>query len=232
MILVGVTGGMAAGKSTALCCFQALGASVVDADDLVHRLYLPGNAVYREVCERWGGAILNADGCVNRAAVAQRVFSDDRELQWLDRLLHPLIERQVRDLSAAAEAGVLCCAVPLLFEAGWDAWIAQTLAVWCDSDTQWVRLRQRGWTDDHIRARLVRQLSMDEKLSRAHYGIINTGSIETLRQQCRLVYNALAIEGNRSGTVGSEQARLARSSRQLRNEQRKQGHGKVLRDEC
>jgi len=192
MILLGVTGGMAAGKSTVLRCFQALGAAVVDADDLVHRLYLPGSIVHREVLERWGGAVLNADGSVNRAAVAQRVFSDDRELQWLNGLLHPLVQRQVRDLSAATEAALFCCAVPLLFEAGWDHWMTQTLAVWCDPGRQWARLRQRGWTDDHIGARLARQLSMDEKLTRAHYGIINTGSIETLRQQCRLVYNALA----------------------------------------
>jgi len=192
MVLVGVTGGMAAGKSTALSCFQALGASVVDADDLVHRLYLPGQPVSRAVVSHWGDGILNPDGSVNRAAVARRVFSEDGELQWLNRLTHPQVEQQVLDLAAACTSRVLCCGVPLLFESGWDARMSRTVAVWCDLQTQWLRLCGRGWSEAEIRARLARQMSMDEKLSRARYGLINTGSMGMLREQCRRLYEVLA----------------------------------------
>ncbi len=191
MVLVGVTGGIAAGKSTVLGCFQALGASVVDADSLVHDLYRPGSEVIPRLVERWGEEILNPDGSVNRPAVARRVFAQDGELLWLNALVHPLVERKIVEL-AASPGGVLCCAVPLLFEAGWHERMDHTVAVWCDPDTQLRRLRQRGWTDAEIRARLARQLSMDEKLARAQYGLINTGTLDMLRQQCRLLYGALA----------------------------------------
>ncbi len=191
MVLVGVTGGMAAGKSTALTCFRALGASVVDADAVVHRLYAPHQDVYRAVVERWGQGILAPDGTVDRAKVAQRVFGNDRELQWLNALIHPLVQRQILALAAAQiGGGVLCCGIPLLFETGWERWVARTVAVWCDPSTQWARLRERGWSDAEIRGRLNSQMSMDEKLARADYGVINTGSLKMLRQQCRALYVA------------------------------------------
>jgi dephospho-CoA kinase len=189
MILVGVTGGMAAGKSTALSCFKALGASVVDADDIVHQLYLPGQDVYQAVVKRWADGVLNADRTVNRAAIAQRVFCDDHEMQWLNDLVHPLVQRQILGAAAARSQGVLCCGVPLLFETGWDRTMSRTIAVWCDPATQQARLRERGWAESAIRARLARQMSMDEKLTRATYGLINTGSLEMLRQQCRWLYD-------------------------------------------
>jgi dephospho-CoA kinase len=165
---------------------------VVDADDLVHRLYLPGSAVCGELVARWGAGILNPDGSVNRNAVAQRVFTDDRELDWLTGLVHPLVDRQLQDLSAACTGRAFYCGVPLLFENGWDTRVTHTVAVWCDGETQRTRLRLRGWTDAEIRARLARQMSMDDKLARAGYGLINTGSLEMLRQQCRLLHAALA----------------------------------------
>ena len=187
MTLVGVTGGMAAGKSTALCCFQALGAAVVDADDVVHRLYLPGQDVYQAVVGRWGEAILNADGTANRAAIAERVFGNDHELRWLNDVVHPLVQQHVL-ATAALTNGVLCCGVPLLFEAGWERTMALTVAVWCDPHTQKARLLSRGWSEQNIRARQARQMSMDEKLTRATYGLINTGPLEMLRQQCRWLF--------------------------------------------
>jgi len=189
MTLVGVTGGMAAGKSTALTCFQALGASVVDADDVVHGLYAPRQEAYQAMVDRWGRGILNPDGTVNRAAVAQRVFGDDRELQWLNALVHPLAQRRIQQLAAGQTSAVFCCGVPLLFETGWERTMTRTVAVWCDPQTQWRRLLERGWSEADIRARLRQQMSMDEKLARADYGLINTGSLEMLRQQCRSLYD-------------------------------------------
>lgn len=189
MTLVGVTGGMAAGKSTALGCFRALGASVVDADDVVHRLYLPGQDVYQALVGRWADEILNPDLTVNRAAIARRVFCDDHEMQWLNDLVHPLVQRQVLDAASAVTNGILCCGVPLLFETGWEQTMAFTVAVWCDPSTQRTRLLSRGWSENEIRVRQARQMSMDEKLTRATYGLINTGPLEMLRQQCRRLYD-------------------------------------------
>ncbi|NLF17563.1 MAG: dephospho-CoA kinase [Lentisphaerae bacterium] len=188
MIVVGVTGGMAAGKSTVLGCFQALGATVADADAVVHDLYASDRAVAQAVAERWGAGVLTADGGIDRGALAQRVFADDLALQWLNDLIHPRARRRLMDLAAGAATPVFCCAVPLLFEVGWDAGLDHTVAVWCDPTTQWERLRRRGWSDEHIAARLRHQMSMDEKLARAEYGLINTGSVERLRQQCCLLY--------------------------------------------
>lgn len=188
MIVVGVTGGMAAGKSTVLGCLQALGATVADADAVVHELYTSDAAVAQAVAERWGPGILATDGAIDRGALARRVFADDQALQWLNDLIHPRVQRRLEDLAAEAVTPVFCCAVPLLFEVGWDTALDGTVAVWCDPSTQWGRLRQRGWSDEHIKARLRHQMSMDEKLARAEYGLINTGTVEMLRQQCCLLY--------------------------------------------
>ena len=188
MTLVGVTGGMAAGKSTALSCFRAWGAAVVDADDVVHRLYLPGQKAYQAMVGRWGGAVLNPDGTANRAAIAQRVFGDEHELQWLNDFVHPLVQQHVLDVAALTE-GVLWCGVPLLFETGWERIMEFTVAVWCDPPTQKARLLSRGWSESDNCARQARQISMDEKLTRATYGVINTGPLEMLRQQCRWLFD-------------------------------------------
>lgn len=193
MIPVGVTGGIGAGKTTVLECFRTLGAETIDADHVVHRLYAPGQAGYQAVVNRWGCDILKADGNVDRGALARIVFADRAERTWLNEVIHPMVRE--RFLRAAARPGrqLLFCAVPLLFETGWTDLFNASLAVWCAAAIQRQRLANRGWTDEDIDRRLRAQMPMDDKLMRADYGIVNTGSLSMLRSQCECVVDRLRM---------------------------------------
>lgn len=187
MILVAVTGGIGAGKTTVLDQFAACGAQVADADALVHRLYEPGTALYDALCTRWGQRVMAAEGRLSRPAIAEIVFSSASELQWLNETVHPQVRQLILALAEQARPA-LFCAIPLLHESGWETDMSSTVAVWCDPLTQRQRLARRGWDEHEIERRLRQQISMDEKLRRSDFGIINNGSRELLAEQCRRVY--------------------------------------------
>ncbi len=188
--LVGVTGGLGAGKTTVLQVLREKGAAVLDADDVVHRLYAPGEVAYRALCRRWGAAVLRSDAEIDRKRVADLIFGDAIERRWLNGLVHPLVRERIR-VAARETRGLLFCGVPLLFEVHWEQDMWRTVAVWCPAGVQYERLRDRGWSDAEIRRRLATQLDMDEKLHRADYGLINSGSLELLRRQCEALRKRL-----------------------------------------
>jgi len=191
MALVGITGGIGSGKSTVLAVFRRLGARILDADTAVHELYKPGQAGFRLVLDRWGLSILQPDGLISRAEIARRVFQSQTEREWLESVIHPLVKTRFLQESANGP-GDLIGAVPLLFEAGWESMCRRTIAVWCEPETQQQRLLLRGWSRDDIARRNALQLTMNEKLRRADFGIINTGTMELLEIQCmRLWHNQL-----------------------------------------
>lgn len=191
MILIGITGGMGAGKSTVLDFLRDFGAEVLDADRIVHRLYTPGAGIYEAVVRRWGRDVLCRDGTIDRTAIARMVFADGRELDWLNGLIHPRVQRVVLEQADKPEQRLLCCGVPLLYESGWEAMMEQVVSVWCSPRVQRRRLLARGWDEAAIAARNARQLSMDEKLERADFGIVNDGSLDILRTQCKYVIEKL-----------------------------------------
>lgn len=190
MALIAVTGGIGAGKTTLMHQFLALGQSTADADDIAHNLYEPKREAYLRMVERWGKGILLDDGRISRAAVAGIVFTRHSELEWLNALLHPLARREIRELSRGK---TLFCAIPLLYEGGWEKDCDAVVAVWCPKDVQYSRLRQRGWDDNEIRRRLESQISMDEKMTRADYAVITDCDWDCLARQCRYLLGALGI---------------------------------------
>jgi dephospho-CoA kinase len=190
MVRIGVTGGAGAGKTTVLRKFEAFGASALDADDIVRELYAPGTPAHQALCWRWGSDIVAADGSIDRGKVANLVFASPAELAWLNKLIHPLVKQRFLQKSKRG-SGLMFCAVPLLFESGWEKDMTRTITVWCDGPTQWERLRRRGWSDAHIKARLHYQMPADEKLRRADFGIINNSSQSTLDEQCRRMIERL-----------------------------------------
>ena len=187
---IGVTGGIGAGKTAVLQLLDDLGCRTVDADDIVHWLYEPGHPGYEIVSSRWGKRVLTAGGEVDRAAVAEIVFRDRSELQWLNGVIHPRVKERIRSLASESETP-LFCGVPLLFETGWDRFMWRSVSVWCSSPVQWQRLRRRGWDQDEIERRLACQMDMDEKLARGDFGIINNSNWRQLREQCRLLVERL-----------------------------------------
>ena len=183
MALFGITGGMGAGKTTVLTLLSELGACTADADAIVHGLYAPDGPGARLVHDRWGDDVMDAAGAVDRRQVAARVFTDPAERTWLNSVIHPLVRDRLRRQESAA--GTLFAAVPLLYESGWEADFTAVIAVWSPPQTVRERLRQRGWSDTEIATREATQIPADEKLRRAHYAIINNGSVELIREQCR-----------------------------------------------
>ena len=191
MTLIALTGGIGAGKTTLALQFKALGAAIADADDIAHSAYFPGNMAYSRMLERWGKSVLDEDGQINRKRVASIVFQDAQELQWLNGVVHPFVHDEINRL---ATDRLLFCAIPLLDEAGWSENCAAVIAAWCPPDVQRQRLRGRGWSEDEIDRRLSKQLSMNEKLLRADYGVVTSCSWECLAHQCRRIYERIVSD--------------------------------------
>lgn len=185
-LLVGLTGGIGAGKSTALRELEALGQQVLDTDSVVHELYSPGTPVVEALCRRYGTAIIDAEGRINRRRLADLAFSSSKELRWLNQLVHPHVKQRMFAAADSAD-GLIFCAVPLLFEVGWEDDVACVVVIWCDGETQRGRLKDRGWSIDELVRRQSAQLPMDEKLVRADYAVINNSSIDVLQRQLQKI---------------------------------------------
>jgi dephospho-CoA kinase len=176
--LVGLTGGMGAGKSTALAALARLGAATLSTDAVVHELYARDARLRDAVLARWGPEVA-PDGVVDRAAVARRAFADEGERRWLEGLLWPLVgERvaawlqQARAQRPAPPAAVV--EVPLLFEAGMEGLYDATIAVVADERLRRERAAGRG--HELADKRAARQLSQEEKAARATFAVRNDGS--------------------------------------------------------
>ncbi len=192
--LVGLTGGMGAGKSTALAALEDLGAQVLSTDAVVHELY--GDKRVRDaVVERWGVEVAPA-GMVDRAAVAAKAFAGgDEERRWLESLMWPLVGARiaawlehVRTLRPAPRAAVV--EVPLLFEAGMERGFDATVAVIAEEETRRERAAGRGHALADERA--ARQLSQEDKARRATFVVRNDGARGDLRRELADVLGKLS----------------------------------------
>jgi dephospho-CoA kinase len=182
---VGLTGGMGAGKSTALAVFARLGAAVLSSDAVVHELY-ERDARLREAIVARFGQDAAPDGVVDRAVVAQRAFAGAEDRAWLEGLLWPLVgERvaswlgEVRSLEPAPAAAIV--EVPLLFEAGMEGLYDATVAIVADEGVRRRRAQGRGHAVQEERS--ARQLSQQEKADRATFAVYNDGSEDELAAQ-------------------------------------------------
>jgi len=187
--LIGLTGGIAAGKSEALRILAELGATTISTDGLVHEL-LGTAAVRGRLVERWGEAVA-PDREVDRAAVAAIVFERPEELQWLESVLHPLVRERVAAWAAALPAGtaVAVVEVPLLFEGGMDAVFDATITIVAADEERMARAASRG--QGGLEGRAGRQLSQDEKAAKATHVVANDGSMADLELELERLYPEL-----------------------------------------
>jgi dephospho-CoA kinase len=190
---VGLTGGMGAGKSTALAALERLGAEVLSSDAVVHELYAADGDLRTAILARWGPEVAPG-GVVDRAAVAQRAFADEGERRWLEGLLWPLVGarvaawlEQARTRRPRPRAAVV--EVPLLFEAGIEGIYDATIAVVADEQLRRERAAGRG----HALAqeRTARQLSQEEKAGRATFAVRNNGSESELEKKLSAILDKL-----------------------------------------
>jgi dephospho-CoA kinase len=191
---VGLTGGLGAGKSTALQLLEDLGAATLSTDAVVHELYATDDVV-AAVVERWGEEVAPA-GVVDRAAVAAHAFAAAPEREWLEGQLWPRVGARVaawREEVAARRPPPVVAVVetPLMFEAGMDAIYDATIAVVADEDVRAGRAGARGHVA--IAERAARQLSQEEKARRATFVVRNDGGVDELRAQLSDVLARLVV---------------------------------------
>jgi dephospho-CoA kinase len=189
---VGLTGGMGAGKSTALAALARLGAAVVSSDELVHELY-EGEQLREALVERWGAAVAPG-GVVDRAAVAERAFASAGERAWLEGLVWPLVGARVASWLEAVRAErpaprAAVVEVPLLFEAGLEGVYDATVAVITEERVRQARAAERGHAS--VDERTARQLSQEDKAARATFVVHNDATEEDLERELSAVLDKL-----------------------------------------
>jgi dephospho-CoA kinase len=177
-IAVAITGGIGAGKSTALAAFARHGAAVVSSDEIVHRLLREDDGVKAAIGERFGERVFDSTGAVSRGAVAQIVFADREQLSWLESLLHPRVSREYlqwrEDLERLPNPPAVCVTeVPLLYEVGGDARFDVVVAITAPEDLR--AHRARVSLD-----RSQRLIPDEKKLEKADFAYVNDGSLDEL----------------------------------------------------
>ena len=182
MIRIGMTGGIACGKSRAARCFEKRGVSLIDADDVVRELTAPGSPLLGAVVERAGPEVLGNDGCLDRALLRTRLFRDAVLRHDLESLLHPPVRTAIRTWFARQEEPYAIAVVPLLIEAGWQADVDRILVVNCPESLQRARLRTRFPKMDNKQADAIMatQLSADKRLRHADDVIENATGMDAL----------------------------------------------------
>lgn len=179
--IIGLTGGIASGKSTLAAYFQSKGAAVLSADALAWRLAEPQGELYRLYVAHFGRSILLPEGKLDRRAIGNIVFSDDAQRRWLDETSHPVLQTAMeKQIQAAQQKNfpVIILDVPLLFEAGWDKMTEESCLVFVDEDVQLARLIKRnGYTRAEAMGRIAAQLPLSVKKQLADRFIDNNGSL-------------------------------------------------------
>ncbi len=183
-MFIGLTGGVAAGKSTALAALAEAGIPTLSADAVVHQVY-EDPEVIALVRERLGDEVI-VDGAVDRDAVAREIFAEPELRSWLEQLIWPRVGRKIFDFKAENEAlepppAATVVEVPLLFEAGMDQGFDRTIAVVVDDELRKARAAERG--GEELAARDERQMSQDEKAERADEVVVNDGDLAVLAER-------------------------------------------------
>lgn len=191
---VGLTGGLGAGKSTALRLLGELGAVTISSDAIVHELYA-GDHLRSLVVERWGTVVLDAAGQIERSSIAQHVFSDPAEREWLEGVIWPLVGQRVAEFREQADATeppprAAVVETPLLFEAGMAPLYDATIAVIAPEALRQERAATRG--HHSVSERDARQLSQEQKAELADHVVVNDGSEGQLRARLTAVLDQLA----------------------------------------
>jgi len=208
MLIVGLTGGIASGKSSAAKIFIKLGVRLVDSDVLARVVVEPGRPALARIRERFGGGVKDADGTLSRERLRDIVFHDARALADLNSIVHPAVyaemAREIAKYRKDPGETILMLDVPLLYESGGEGIVDKVAVVWIDRETQIRRLMGRdGFSREDAINRIEKQMDLDEKKQRADFVIDNTGTFEDLERRVGEVYGELrvlnGVGGQRAG---------------------------------
>lgn len=200
MRIIGLTGGIASGKTTVARMFEELGGVVVDADLLAREVVRPGEEAYQEIVAAFGEQVLHGDGTLNRAALGAIVFADPAARRTLEQITHPAIAKRAQDrLAELRQAGtrIVFYVAPLLIEAGITSRVDEVWVVYLNPEIQVQRLMARdGITRAEAQQRIDSQMPMDEKRRHGTVVIDNSGDLAALKEQVTRVW---AEQGLSSG---------------------------------
>lgn len=192
---VGLTGGIACGKSTVAALLRRLGAEVVSADEIAREVVAPGTEALGEIAREFGAEVLNPDGTLDRGRLRRKVFADESARKKLEAITHPRIrERALERLRDAAQRGAPLAVyeAPLLFENGVHLWLRPVIVVACDRQAQLARLEARdGLTREEAERHLAAQMPLEEKRRLADFVIENSGSLDELSHKVKELWNRL-----------------------------------------
>lgn len=197
-MIMGLTGGIASGKSTVSALFVAKGARLVDADVIARGVMLPGHPVLAAAVEHFGQIILLPDGTLNRAALGEIVFHDQAALQVLNNLTHPAIRQEIKETMYAMEEedplSLIIVDIPLLYESELDNLFKEITVVYVPREVQLARLMERnGLTLEQATGRLDAQMDIEEKRRRADYIIDNSAELTHTEQQVAALWDRLGL---------------------------------------
>jgi len=198
-VKIGLTGGVACGKSTVARIFSELGAEVIDADKLVHELYRQGEPVYQELVNRFGTGILDAEGEIDRRRLAALAFEGGR-VQELNRIVHPAVfvrqQQWLQEVAARRPGAIAMVEAALILEAGGKSRYDKIIVVTCGPEQKIARYAQRAGTSEsaarfEVERRSRAQMTDDEKAGQADFVIDNSGPLEQTLRQAEKIYAEL-----------------------------------------
>ena len=190
MLVIGLTGGIGSGKTTAADIFSRLGAGVIDTDEIAHELTQPGGESISAIHQVFGESYITAEGALNRKEMRNLVFNDMNARRKLEAILHPLIRDEVARRVELSQAPYLIVVVPLLLETGhYQGIVQRILAVDCSEREQISRAAARSGMDEQaVRAIMAAQISRDERLRQADDVIVNNACLPSLERQVQALH--------------------------------------------
>lgn len=197
--LVGLTGGLASGKSTVASLLRSLGAEVVDADEVAREVVQPGRPAYRQIVATFGAEVVAADGTLDRARLAERVFSDEGSRRQLNAIMHPEIAAEsARRIQALFSRGVpvVIYEATLIVENGLHHGLGGLIVVDLPPEEQLRRAVQRGLSESQARLRMMAQADREARRQAATWIIDNSGDREALRAQVEAVWSEIRADGS------------------------------------
>jgi dephospho-CoA kinase len=192
LIKVGLTGGIATGKSTTLQRWQQAGAFGIDTDELAHQTLVPNTLTWNEIVRTFGTEILNSDKTINRRKLGRIVFADEQKRLALNRIIHPVVHQkwteEMEKLEREGKTEVAVVSIPLLYEVGAETYFDCVVAVGCSEQTQIARLTQKGLTETEARVRIRAQWPVQKKMDQADFVIWNDGALRVLSEQADIIW--------------------------------------------
>lgn len=184
MLRIGLTGGIGSGKTTVANYFSSLAIDVIDADEIVHKISVPGQKSFDIITEHFGENILIADGTINRQALAKKVFNNQIARKKLEAILHPAVRAAMKLAIQEVRSPYCILVIPLLVETGFTELVDRVLVVTADREKRIAWIKQRnGLTDDQIESIMAAQASDKERIKIADDIIENNGSLDSLFRQ-------------------------------------------------